>query len=63
MKIKMLKDYLDFKEGKEYEILGPSGDHLVRQKIAKYVTDKDGNAKEDKKAVETKELKTDTKTK
>lgn len=61
MKIKFLKDYLDFQEGKEYEILGPSGDHLVREKIAKYVTGKDG--KEDKTPVETKELKTENKTK
>lgn len=61
MKIKMLKDYLDFEKGKEYEILGPSGDHLVRKQFAKYVTGKDG--KEDKSPVNTKELKTDPETK
>lgn len=71
MKIRFNKDYLDFKEGKEYDnILEPTAVHLVRLGVAKEVVDKAGKApdlnkkvKEEKAPVTTKELKTDIETK
>lgn len=70
MKIRFNKDHLDFKEGKEYDVLEPTAIYLVGLKVAKEVTAKDGKApdltkkvKEEKTPVTTKELKTDIETK
>ena len=43
MKIRFNKNHLDYKEGKEYEVLDPTAVYLVRLNVAKEVVGKDGN--------------------
>lgn len=44
MKIKFIKNHLDFKAGETYKVADGLGKYLVRVKIAKEVTGKGGNA-------------------
>lgn len=60
MKIRFSKDHLDFKSGKEYDVLDATATYLIRVGAAKEVVAK---GKEGKGKVSTKELKTDIKTK
>ena len=55
MKVRFNKDHIDFKEGKDYDVIDTTAVYLIRLGVAKEVTTK---AKEQKIAIETKELKT-----
>ena len=72
MKLRFTSDYLDFKEGSDYEVSEILGKDLIGKKVAKEVTAKGSTAtkekapakvKEQKTPVETKELKTPIETK